>query len=525
MLFNSYAFLFGFFPVTLAGYLLAGRVSPRLGSAVLVFASVFFYGWWNPVYVPLLLGSAAFNYAMSRRVAHEQSRGRPTAAKVVLIGAIAADLALLGYYKYYGFFLSTINGLAGSHLAVEALVLPLGISFFTFTQIAFVVDTYRAEAREHDPLHYLLFVTWFPHLIAGPIIHHKATMPQFAKVAVRFDWLAMAAGSALFTIGLFKKVVLADGIGAYVSSANAMSAFTKAGLGVQVGFFDGWAAALAYTLQLYFDFSGYSDMAIGLSFIFGVRFPANFDSPYKAVNIIEFWRRWHMTLSQFLRDYLYFPLGGNRRGAARRYLNLVITMLLGGLWHGAGWTFVAWGALHGTYLVINHAWRSVRAALGADVAKSTAPGRAVARAVTFLAVVVGWVFFRATSFSSAVDILKGMAGLNGFALAAPDREALGSLGGWLAQAGVTFEPAMQMSVVPIGAWVVTLLIIVQWFPNSQQIMRHFNVILADREGHDAVTGGKVAWQPSLGWALVAAVLFTAALLSLTKPSEFLYYQF
>lgn len=525
MLFNSYAFLFGFFPVTLAAYLLAGRASPRLATGVLVFASVFFYGWWNPVYVPLLLGSAAFNYAMSRRVAFEQSRGRPAAAKAVLVGAIVADLLLLGYYKYYGFFLTTINGLAGSHLAVAELVLPLGISFFTFTQIAFVVDTYRAQAREHDPLHYLLFVTWFPHLIAGPIIHHKQTMPQFAKAAVRFDWLAMAAGSAMFTIGLFKKVVLADGIGAYVSSANAMSAFTKAGLGVHVGFFDGWAAALAYTLQLYFDFSGYSDMAIGLSFIFGVRFPANFDSPYKAVNIIEFWRRWHMTLSRFLRDYLYFPLGGNRHGAVRRYLNLLVTMLLGGLWHGAGWTFVAWGALHGTYLVLNHAWRSLRAALGADLSRSSAPGRALARTLTFAAVVVGWVFFRATSFASAIDILAGMAGLNGFALAATDREALGSLGNWLAEAGVRFEPAMQMSIVPVGAWILSLLIVVQWLPNSQQIMRRFSVILDERDGRSAEADAGIAWRPSLGWAFVAALLFTAALLSLTKPSEFLYYQF
>ncbi len=524
MLFNSYVFLFGFFPVTLAAYLLAARVSHRLGSGVLVVASLFFYGWWNPTYVPLLLASAAFNYGMSRGIVRAQALARPALAKAVLVATIVADLVLLGYYKYYGFLLSTINELAGSDLAVVTLVLPLGISFFTFTQIAFVVDTYRSEAREHDPLYYLLFVTWFPHLIAGPIIHHKATMPQFAALAkVRLDWLALAAGSAMFTIGLFKKVVLADGIGAYVSSANAMSAFTKASLGVQVGFFDAWSAALAYTLQLYFDFSGYSDMAVGLSFIFGVRFPANFNSPYKARNIIEFWRRWHMTLSQFLRDYLYFPLGGNRRGAVRRYLNLVLTMLLGGLWHGAGWTFVAWGALHGTYLVINHAWRSLRASAGADLSRSTLAGRAAARTLTFAAVVVGWVFFRATTFSSAVDIVSGMAGLNGFVLAASDRPALGAFADWLVSAGVTFEPAMQMSMLPLAAWIVSLLVIVQWMPNSQEIMQRFSVILDSRDAAPAAT--RITWRPSLGWAFVAAVTFTVALLSLTKPSEFLYYQF
>jgi alginate O-acetyltransferase complex protein AlgI len=525
VLFNSYVFLFGFLPATLAAYLFASRTSPRLGSVVLVLASVFFYGWWNPAYVPLLLASAAFNYMMSRGVARAQAHRRPAAAKAVLIATIAADLALLGYYKYYAFLLATLDTVAGAHFAAAPVALPLGISFFTFTQIAFVVDTYRAEAREHDPLYYLLFVTWFPHLIAGPIIHHRETMPQFAKPVVRFDWLAMAAGSAMFTMGLFKKVVLADGIAYYVSPANAMSAFTKAGVGVHVGFFDGWASALAYTLQLYFDFSGYSDMAIGLSFIFGVRFPANFDSPYKARNIIEFWRRWHITLSRFLRDYLYVPLGGNRHGVIRRYVNLLITMLLGGLWHGAGWTFVAWGALHGIYLVINHAWRSLRAVLGADLSQSTRLGRIAARTFTFIAVVVGWVFFRATTFRSAVEILSGMAGVNGFTLAAADRGALGSLASWLARAGVRFEPAMQMSMLPVGTWIVCLLVVVQWMPNSQEIMRHFSVILEGARDRERRAASGIAWRPSMGWALVAALLFTVALLSLTKPSEFLYYQF
>ena len=526
MLFNSYAFLFGFLPATFVAYLLAARVSPRLGSGVLVIASLFFYGWWNPIYVPLLLGSAAFNYAMSRGVVRAQAQGRRSVATAVLAATIVADLALLGYYKYYGFFLSTINAVTGTELATVALVLPLGISFFTFTQIAFVVDTYRDEAREHDPLYYLLFVTWFPHLIAGPIIHHRETMSQFAKAAAaRFSWVDIAAGSAMFTMGLFKKVVLADGIGSYVSTANAMSAFTKAGVGVPVGFFDGWAAALAYTLQLYFDFSGYSDMAIGLSLGFGVRFPANFNSPYQAVNIIEFWRRWHMTLSRFLRDYLYVPLGGNRRGGFRRYLNLIVTMLIGGLWHGAGWTFVIWGGLHGLFLALNHGWRALRAASGADLSRSTLAGRVSGRAVTFGAVVVAWVFFRASTLDAAIGVVKGMAGLNGFTLLAADRASLGVAGEWLAAAGVRFEPALQMSIVPVGLWIVALLAIAWWMPNSQDIMARVEVVLPGAHAADRPRPSRIAWRPTLSWAIVAAVLFTIALLNLTKPSEFLYYQF
>ena len=526
MLFNSYSFLFAFLPATLLGFFLVARAKPRLGTVVLVLASVFFYGCWDIRYVPLLLGSAAFNYAMSRAIVRSQGRRRKTIAKWLAGATVAADLVLLGYFKYYGFFVSSVNTVTGWHLTRVDVVLPLGISFFTFTQIAFIVDTYCSEAREQDPLHYLLFVTWFPHLIAGPIIHHKETMPQFATAAAsRFNWMAMASGSAMLTMGLFKKVVLADGIGYYVAATNAMSVFTKSGLGVPVGFFDVWAGALAYTLQLYFDFSGYSDMAVGLTLMFGVRFPANFNSPYKAVNIIEFWRRWHMTLSRFLRDYLYLPLGGNRRGSFRRYVNLLVTMLIGGLWHGAGWTFVIWGGLHGIFLVVNHGWRSLRAAFGADLSRSTLSGRFASRTVTFAAVVVAWVFFRSTTLAGACGVWSGMAGMNGFRLFEGDRAALGSIGTWLASAGVRFEPAMQASIIPVGLWIAALLPIVLWMPNSLEIMGRFDVVLQRAGSDDRAVASRISWRPTLWWAVVAAVLFTIALLNLTKPSEFLYYQF
>lgn len=521
MLFNSYSFLFAFLPATLLAFFLVARIKPRLATLILVVASVVFYSWWDRRYLPLLLGSAAFNYAMSRAIDRAVHSGGGSRAKALTAATILADLALLGYYKYADFFITTANAVAGSNFSLLGLILPLGISFFTFTQIAFIVDTYRGRAREHDWMRYLLFVTWFPHLIAGPIIHHKETMPQFAAAsASRFSWPAMAAGSAMLTMGLFKKVVLADNIGSYVSAANAMSAFTKAGLGVPVGFFDGWAAALAYTLQLYFDFSGYSDMAIGLSLMFGVKFPANFNSPYQAVNIIDFWRRWHMTLSRFLRDYVYVPLGGNRRGPARRYINLMATMLIGGLWHGAGWTFVIWGGLHGAYLIVNHAWLALRAALGAG-SSSTWVSRTLARSITFVAVVIAWVFFRAPSVAAAREILEGMAGLNGFVLLEADRVALGRVGGWLGELGVRFEPALQMSIIPIGMWILALLPIAWWMPNSQQIMHRFPVVLDPGD----VAPARFTWRPSVSWAIAAAILFTIALLNLTKPSEFLYYQF
>ena len=520
MLFNSYSFLFAFLPATLLAFFLAARFKPRAGMLVLVVASLAFYSWWDRRYLLLLLGSAAFNYGMSRAIDRAKQRGGTRVAGWVTTATIVADLLLLGYYKYANFFIATANAAAGLHLVPLQIVLPLGISFFTFTQIAFVVDTYRGVARESDWMRYLLFVTWFPHLIAGPIIHHKETMPQFAASVTRVNWLAIASGSAVFTMGLFKKVVLADNIGSYVAATNATSAFTKAALGVQVGFFDGWAAALAYTLQLYFDFSGYSDMAIGLSLTFGVKFPANFNSPYQAVNIIDFWRRWHMTLSRFLRDYVYVPLGGNRRGPVRRYVNLMATMLIGGLWHGAGWTFVIWGGLHGAYLVINHGWHAVRSSMGFDRGASTVMGRTAGRTLTFLAVVVAWVFFRAPTVVAARAVLEGMAGLHGFVLLEADRSALGSLGTWLANAGVQFTPALQMSIIPIGLWVLALLPIAWWMPNSQQVLARFPVVLDQPDGTS-----RWSWKPSLPWAIAAAVLFTIALLNLTKPSEFLYYQF
>ena len=339
MLFNSYTFILLFLPVAVGVFFALGRISHALAAGWLVAASLFFYAWWSPAYVGLLLGSVLFNYAMGRTLARAHASGAVRAARRGLALAVGCNLALLAYYKYMNFFLANVDALRGSPVHHLDIILPLGISFFTFTQIAFLVDTFQGKVKEYKFVHYTLFVTYFPHLIAGPILHHAEMMPQFAQRRVyRPNARYLAAGLTIFCIGLCKKVLIADEIAVYVAPV-----FGAAAEGRAVGLADAWLGALAYTLQLYFDFSGYSDMAIGLSKMIGVRLPLNFASPYKAVNIIEFWRRWHMTLSRFLRDYLYIPLGGDRKGAARRYLNLLATMVLGGLWHGAGWTFIVWG--------------------------------------------------------------------------------------------------------------------------------------------------------------------------------------
>ena len=330
----------------------------------------------------------------------------------VLTGAIALNLALLVYFKYLDFAVRIAAELFGLSWSAPASALPLGISFFTFTQIAFLVDLHAGRVSDLNPLRYGVFVTYFPHLIAGPILHHAEMMPQFARADVfRFRADRLADGMAVFTLGLFKKVVLADQFGRY-----ARPAFDAASTHALTTF-ESWGAALSYTLQLYFDFSGYSDMAIGLALMIGVKLPMNFRSPYKARDIADFWRRWHITLSRFLRDYLYIPLGGNRRGPWRRYVHLMVTMVLGGLWHGAGWTFVLWGTLHGGYLVMHGLWRQwlARFPLPAVVARLPGAG-ALSWVLTFTAVVVAWVAFRAADLQAALSIWRGMAGQNGSVL-------------------------------------------------------------------------------------------------------------
>src|ERR1700761_6094820 len=395
MLFNSYPFIFLFLPVVLSGYFGARRAGDLAPVVWLALASLAFYSFSNWQFVPLLLASIAFNYGIGYLLIARPLR--PASRFAALTVGVAGDLIVLAIFKYAGFLAANLNTLFASGLTVDIL-LPVGISFYSFTQIAFLVDAYRGSVAHYALPHYTLFVTYFPHLIAGPILHHKDMIPQFERAETRRpDPHLILCGLMIFAIGLFKKTGLADGIQPLVSVAFGP---------VNPSFDQAWIGALAYTFQLYFDFSGYSDMAIGISLMFGIFLPLNFNSPYKASSIVDFWRRWHMTLSQFLRDYLYIPLGGNRRGRVLRYVNLMVTMLLGGLWHGAAWTFVVWGALHGAYLCINHAWNSVAPAAPSFLAPVI---KLAAFALTFLAVVVAWVFFRADGIAQARFILARMA--------------------------------------------------------------------------------------------------------------------
>ncbi|WP_295391969.1 MBOAT family protein [uncultured Thiodictyon sp.] len=529
MLFNSYSFIFIFLPIAFAGMFWLGRYSHRLAALWLGLASLAFYAVWDSRMVLLLLASVAFNYGAGYWIGVSRATGAVEHAKHTLIAAITLNLMMLGYFKYTNFFITSANALFGGHIPALDIILPLGISFFTFTQIAFLVDAYRGIAREYNFIHYLLFVTYFPHLIAGPVLHHKQMMPQFANPATyRISPEHMAVGITIFVLGLAKKVLIADTLADY-----ATPIFGAANAGQQLMLFEAWVGALTYTLQLYFDFSGYSDMAIGLSLMFNVRLPLNFDSPYKALNIIDFWRRWHMTLSAFLRDYLYIPLGGNRKGPFRRYLNLMATMLLGGLWHGAGWTFVIWGGLHGLYLTINHGWREVKARHGWGDGGHLA--RLVARTLTFLAVVVAWVFFRANSLAAAQSVLAGMVGMNGIALPNALQARLSTLLEIVPHQQIAFTgllPASNTVGVHALTFIAVGLALVWLFPNVHQIMRNYKPTwedMANMPVSAALPRGYVTqlltWRPITSHAVLIGLLFYACLISLTKVSEFLYFQF
>jgi D-alanyl-lipoteichoic acid acyltransferase DltB (MBOAT superfamily) len=498
MLFNSLPFLFVFFPITLTIFFLLGRFNRMYAGFWLAGSSLFFYGWWNAAFVTLLVGSVVFNYTFGYVIARDPS---PRRKQLCLIVAVAADLSLLAYYKYA----DIAREIGGYSPHVGAIFLPLGISFFTFTQIAFLVDAYRGQAREFNFVHYLLFVTYFPHLIAGPILHHAQMMPQFAeKSTYRINWTNIAVGLTVFIIGLAKKALIAD-----TFAKIASPVFQAAQHGASPPLIESWAGALAYTLQLYFDFSGYSDMAIGLSLFFNVKLPLNFNSPYKAVNIVDFWRRWHMTLSRFLRDYLYFTLGGNRKGKVQRYRNLLITMLLGGLWHGAGWTFVVWGGLHGLYLIVNHAFQALCDKVGWKRGRLGHVGRVVASATTFVSVVIAWVFFRADTFHTASTLLHGMVGIFG----------LRHANSWLPSSGL--NTVNTVVLIAVGLAIVWLL------PNSQEFVRRY-VPSSDPVAPTQNWTARFTWHAEHWWTWSCAGIVLALAILMMSPthvSEFLYYQF
>ncbi len=404
MLFNSPVYIFLFLPIVVIVYFTLNRQGLiNTGKIWMVLAALFFYGYWNPIYLLLIISSIVVNYGAGHVLGSMDKRrddqGVMYRRLSILIAGIVFNLGLLGYFKYADFFLKNVNWLAGTKLPMLELALPLAISFFTFQQIAYLVDCYRHYTREHDFLYYCLFVTFFPQLIAGPIVHHRQMMPQFTRRRNKqLNWRHLATGVSVFAVGLYKKVCIADSFSVWVAEGFDTNQV--------LGFFEAWGTSLSYTFQLYYDFSGYSDMAIGAALLFNIRLPINFDSPYKAVSIQDFWRRWHITLSYWLRDYIYVPLGGNRKGSLRTYANLFTTFLLGGLWHGAAWNFVLWGGMHGVALVIHRAWRQ----------RGLKMPVLLGWFLTFMFVNFSWVFFRAISFEDAGRVIRGMVGLNGLAI-------------------------------------------------------------------------------------------------------------
>lgn len=474
VLFNSFEYLFVFLPLTWASYFLLQKLKmPQLAGVFLVAASFGFYSWWNPAYFPLLLGSIIFNF-MCGRLLTTVVYGPAQRQALLLIG-IVANLGLLGFYKYKDFFLANVNWLCGTDFAYGQLLLPLGISFFTFQQLAYIIDCYRNQAPLYKLFPYALFVSFFPQLIAGPIVHHREMLHQFQQAGNRrVDSGHVSAGLYVLAMGLFKKVIMADSLAHWVSFGFNAPA--------ELGLLEGWIVSLAYSLQLYFDFSGYTDMATGTALMFNIRLPANFNSPYKAASIQDFWRRWHMTLGRFLRDYLYIPLGGSRGSQAATTRNLLITFFLAGLWHGAGWTFVLWGCLHGLALVVHRGWNLIGWSLP----------KWLGVLLTFNFVNLAWVLFRAPDFQTAWAVIQAMFGGNGMS---------GSL---FAGAGT----GVFLNFADVGtamACVVSGLLIC-WFSKNS---------LEKRE----------AFKPNALTAVTTAAMLVLSAVNLLEVSEFLYFNF
>ncbi len=508
MLFNSPEFLLLFLPVLLGSFAVLEAIgsNPRTKIAVMLTASLLFYAWWDFRYLSLLVLSFLFNFGAALLIARQLNTHRRA---LLFAAAIAVDLGALFWFKYADFALRNFARLTGDSTFELGIVLPLGISFFTFTQIAFLADVHSGRAREFNLSRYALFVTYFPHLIAGPIIHHAEMMPQFRRI--RLSWLNLAIGVTCFIIGLAKKDLLADNLAPIATKIFDAAEHTRA-----ISLFDAWMGALAYTLQLYFDFSGYTDMAIGLSAMFGVRLPLNFNSPYKSASIIEFWQRWHMTLSRFLRDYLYIPLGGNRKGEPRRYVNLLVTMFLGGIWHGAGWTYMLWGAIHGVMLAGNHLWRRIWPPTPARYRIWT---RGVAWGITFLAVVAAWVPFRARTLSATVTLWRSM-------FAEPLRlptvwfRHFGALASQLPRWLLTDSDSLLDPRLALPLLLFALLLALV-FPNTQQFMSQYPAAL----GAETASATWHSWRPAWHWMVTISVIATACLLGLFQPSVFIYFQF
>jgi len=530
MLFNSYIFLFAFLPLVLGIYfVLKHHHNKTYTIFFLTIASFVYYSYWEFSHVYILIFSILINYSCSRYIQESSNRNRRKGAFAL---GVAFNLSLLGYYKYAGFFLDNVNQTLALEWSLPGVLLPIGISFFTFQQIALLADIHAGKVGRISPLRHAFFVTFFPQLIAGPIVHHSEIMPQLDEKR-RYPWSRdLAIGTVIFAVGLFKKVVIADSVAVYADAG-----FDTMHAGGSLDFASAWIAAFAYSFQIYYDFSGYSDMAVGLARLFGLRLPLNFYSPYRATGFIEFWRRWHITLSRFLRDYLYIPLGGNRHGAGRQALALAAVMLLGGLWHGAGWTFILWGALHGLLLVLNHGW--IRLPLSRAGFWTWLPVRAAAIVATFVIVTLVWVPFRAQGLGDSLAMWSAMFPTDPAAI----RGSLGNFGAAqflrLGEPGIWLEMFPRQAVwpdplppeflaqqaLPAGVILLALTGFTFLLPNIYQMMRAYEPALhlpdSTAPAPALLDHGILRWVTALavGFMLIAAVL------GLSHVSPFLYFQF
>ena len=545
MLFNSSEFLFAFLPATLLGFYLLGTVSRGAAIRWLILASLVFYAWWRPVNVLIIAPSIVMNFGLARVLARlNEGQGSRHASRAVLLLGISFNLVFLGIFKYTDFISGTINDVFGANLVLRHIILPLGISFITFQKIAFLIDVHAGRVKSFTFRDYCTFVLFFPQLIAGPIVHYREMMPQFHAASCRFDKESFAIGLTLLAFGLFKKVVFADEIALLVTPI-----YNEAAAGVQTSFVLAWMAAIGFTLQIYFDFSGYTDMALGLARFFGIRLPPNFNSPLRASSIIDYWLRWNMTLTRFLTGYLYNPLVlsltrrrlakgkpgfGGRNQTVGAFVSLLmvptlVTMFISGLWHGAGYGFIIWGLLHGFYLTINHGWRMVAARLWPEWPDRWSYDRVMKPAgwlLTFVSASIAMIFFRSPTITSAIDLLKGAVGLNGITLPQDLFERVGPLTSTLHHIGVMPDPTWPTGFYKTAIWIPGLMFVALACPNTLQILARYEPALGVKSRPTKLMIGRIVeWNASLPWAIAMSAVAAIAIGFIGGPSEFLYWQF
>lgn len=489
MLFNSYIFILFFLPVTLIVYFLLNRTNKYVLSNVwLICMSLWFYAYFNTSYIVIILLSISGNYIVSRILYTEYVNTNKWIKRLVLIVGILINVGSIFYFKYFDFFISNVNALFNQTFELKNVLLPLGISFFTFQQISYLVDSYRGETKDYGFVEYALFVSFFPQLIAGPIVLHSEVIPQFRnKEQRKFNHDNMAKGLYIFAVGLFKKVLIAD---TFAKAVNwGFSSY------MNISSMDSFLVSLCYTFQLYFDFSGYCDMAVGIGNMFNIKLPNNFNSPYKATSITDFWSRWHMSLTRFLRQYVYIPLGGNRKGKVRTYVNIMIVFLVSGIWHGANWTFIIWGIIHGAANCLNRVFKNTWAKVG----------NITQWFLTFMFINFTWIIFRADSISQAKYIIKKILSFDSMYVSSGLYECF-------KMTEFTFleEKFSLFSYLPsrITGFYMWSMLAIAFFV----ILNFKNV-------------SEIKFKPTAGRAIVTVVFVIWAVLSLSGISTFLYFNF